>query len=216
MKSRVVRAALSGKYKVFFSQHGEDVVIFGQFPRGFAGYYLDIGAFHPFKFSNTALLWLGGWQGMNIDANRKSVAAFDKHRPQDRNLWGAVVPSAMAAAGATVRFSQDETAYNLSGRVVSGGPGTDVPALTLDDVAQTLGGRPVDFMNIDIEGLDEQVVVEPAFARIAPYLLAIEQFADAVDDVLTRPSTAHLRALGYTLIGRIGITSLSRKGERRR
>ena len=50
------------------------------------GYYVDIGAHHPVKYSNTYLLWLNGWSGINIDPLPNVMALFDKYRPKDINL----------------------------------------------------------------------------------------------------------------------------------
>ena len=78
------------KYKYFlkkksYSQFSEDIVIkeiFGNF----VGKYVDIGCFHPIKYSNTALLHKNGWTGTNIDLNQKSIDLFNACRPNDLNL----------------------------------------------------------------------------------------------------------------------------------
>lgn len=36
-----------------FSQHGEDVVLAAFFYKNYKGVYINIGAHHPFRFSNT-------------------------------------------------------------------------------------------------------------------------------------------------------------------
>lgn len=42
------------------------------------GIYVDVGAFHPTKFSNTHLFYLNGWRGINIEARPGSKKLFDK------------------------------------------------------------------------------------------------------------------------------------------
>jgi len=65
------------------SQAGEDLLI--RFLFGTLGIerptYLDIGAYHPWRFSNTALLYVRGSCGINVEAEPDALAAFDKHRP---------------------------------------------------------------------------------------------------------------------------------------
>lgn len=65
---------------IHFSQFGEDIVItellLRRKPKGF---YVDVGAHHPERFSNTRLLSLVGWTGVNIDAHKESIDLF-KHR----------------------------------------------------------------------------------------------------------------------------------------
>ncbi len=50
------------------------------------GNYLDIGCYHPFKDSHTALLYKNGWHGINIDISRESIDLFKILRPNDLNL----------------------------------------------------------------------------------------------------------------------------------
>ena len=77
---------------------GEDVILHKLFGSKFAnGFYIDVGAHHPFRQSNTAYLWLLGWNGVNVDASRKAIDLFRKVRPGDENVWTAVVDEATAA-----------------------------------------------------------------------------------------------------------------------
>ena len=50
------------------------------------GRYIDIGSFHPFRGSNTYLLYKKGWSGINIDLNKTSIDLFKLARPNDINL----------------------------------------------------------------------------------------------------------------------------------
>src|SRR5262249_157090 len=52
--------------------------------------YIDVGAHHPWKFNNTALFYLRGGQGINVDANAKLMAAFQSERSRDENLAVAI------------------------------------------------------------------------------------------------------------------------------
>ena len=42
------------------------------------GFYVDIGAFHPYRFSNTFYFYLRGWKGINVDATPNSMLLFEK------------------------------------------------------------------------------------------------------------------------------------------
>ena len=69
-----------------WSQEGEDLILaryFESVPRGF---FVDVGAHHPFRFSNTCLLYKQGWRGVNIDAMPGSMGPFRRARPRDINL----------------------------------------------------------------------------------------------------------------------------------
>ena len=78
------------KYKFFtnkksYSQFGEDIVVQNYFG-DFIGTYVDVGCFHPIKYSNTALLHKKGWKGINIDLNPTSIDFFNSCRKGDQNI----------------------------------------------------------------------------------------------------------------------------------
>ena len=50
------------------------------------GIYVDIGCFHPVKYSNTAKLFNKGWRGYNIDINKTSIDLFKIVRPKDKKI----------------------------------------------------------------------------------------------------------------------------------
>ena len=79
------------KYKSIFlkkqySKNGEDLYLKKIFKKKNNGIYLDIGAYHPYRLSNTFLLYKKGWSGINIDINKESIELFNIARPGDINL----------------------------------------------------------------------------------------------------------------------------------
>src|ERR1039457_5849033 len=94
-----VRKLLSGQLSfmelayfrtVYFSQFGEDTFLDYYFFGRRTGFYVDVGAFHPFNISNTYIFYKRGWRGINIEPNPASFRAFLKYRPRDINLNVAV------------------------------------------------------------------------------------------------------------------------------
>ena len=79
------------RYKFFkkknsYSRWSEDLFLINYFKDIPTGRYIDIGAFHPFRGSNTYLLYKKGWSGINIDLNKISIDLFKIARPKDINL----------------------------------------------------------------------------------------------------------------------------------
>ena len=74
------------KEKLQYSRWGEDSFLINYFKDISNGRYIDIGAFHPFRGSNTYLLYKKGWSGINIDLNKTSIDLFKLARPNDINL----------------------------------------------------------------------------------------------------------------------------------
>jgi FkbM family methyltransferase len=68
-----------------FAQHGEDIEIMRLLDQAKAtGFYVDIGCNHPYKLSNTYLLYLNGWRGLCVDPLPRFVNFYRKWRPEDR------------------------------------------------------------------------------------------------------------------------------------
>jgi len=64
-----------------FSQNGEDISFAKMISKNVLppeGFYVDLGAFHPFVYSNTCLLSKLGWRGINIDANPNVINLFNQ------------------------------------------------------------------------------------------------------------------------------------------
>jgi len=72
-----------GHARVSFAQEAEDLVLDRMFPDGCPNIYVDIGAHHPFRFSNTYIFYRRGWRGTNVDANPGSIHAFRGWRRRD-------------------------------------------------------------------------------------------------------------------------------------
>ena len=69
---------------IHFGNYGEDLILHRLFDRTYRnGFYVDLGAYHPFRFSNTAYFYLKGWNGINVDANENATfLANHKFKPQ--------------------------------------------------------------------------------------------------------------------------------------
>ena len=70
----------------FSAKEGEDIILSEFFPNKTDGFYVDVGAHHPMRFSNTHMFYKKGWRGINIDAMPGSMKAFERKRPRDINL----------------------------------------------------------------------------------------------------------------------------------
>ena len=55
-------------YQKSYAQEGEDLIlyrmIYGKIDKGF---YVDVGAHHPKRFSNTYFFYRKGWRGINVE-----------------------------------------------------------------------------------------------------------------------------------------------------
>ena len=63
---------------VSYAQHGEDVIIWRALGERAAGFYVDVGAFHPRYDSVTRALYARGWRGINIEPQPDRIAEFER------------------------------------------------------------------------------------------------------------------------------------------
>jgi len=162
--------------RLSFSQHGEDLLVVEnlQFRApGERGIYIDAGCFDPFRYSNTRLLNLLGWRGINIDAGADVIEEFDRHRPGDCNVCAALSNKAgeMVLAGRTGSPSR-----RLVARSETADKGTPVATTTLREVlgSSPFANSPVDLLDIDCECHDREVLEGFPFECLSPALICIE------------------------------------------
>ena len=191
----------------FFSQNGEDILLQRIFHNKKKGFFVDVGAHHPVRFSNTYKLYLQGWKGINIDAMPGSMDAFKGARPQDINLEIGISDSHKELEffvfnkPALNTFSKIEASkkdgYN-GFRVVKK---IKVRTQPLSDVLDEniTENRKIDYLNIDVEGLDFQVLKSNNWEKYRPEIISVENLNSNVpvykDDVYT-----FLNEQGYHLI----------------
>jgi FkbM family methyltransferase len=169
-------------YKLSFSQCGEDLLIDYIFElRGVRmPTYLDIGAHDPFYLNNTAIFYLRGCRGINIEANPGLIANFRKKRKEDINLNIGISDQAgeldfyIMADSTLSTFSKEE-----SGSLVSSGHTlTGVKKIELMTVNAVLdkynGGKFPDILTIDVEGLDYKIVQSIDFSTRYPKVICVE------------------------------------------
>ena len=215
---RLIKLVLSGELKVHTGQYGEDIVlhkIFRNVPP--TGFYVDVGAHHPFAISNTAYLWARGWRGVNVDASIQAVRRFEATRPQDVNVCAAVIATKSMAPNKKVTFYYNKTIDNNAtcdpeiARARNLTKKAEVQCTTLKDIikiASTRFGEQFDLLNIDIEGLDEEAIEDMAEWSCMPKVLMIKIYAEDIKELMMKPSVNVITSNGYELTQRNGHTAI--------
>lgn len=217
----VLQAGLSLIHLNFsFSQEGEDMVLSKFFPEDKNdGFFIDVGCFHPVKYSNTYKFYLLGWHGINIDATPSVVEKFNKKRKRDINLRAAISDKEMVLKyhyfnhGVLNTLSEEmATAYISNPRVKL--LGTEM--LTTRRLENILdehvpNGTNIDFMSIDVEGHDFQVLQSNNWTRYRPNYLIIENhkftFKSLEDDEIGK----YLLSNGYEIHAKLSLSIVYKK-----
>jgi methyltransferase FkbM-like protein len=203
--------------RVSYSQFGEDLVVLNHFSEfdNSSGRFIDVGAFHPFKYSNTMLLSKLGWRGINIDCDQAKIRNFEELRPRDENVCAAVAdaPRDMIwleyPSGVTNRLadSEENDLLSLCGETPS--RISPVKAMTLTRIIEqsAFRGQHLHYLNVDCEGQDLSVLKGLDFSRYQPDLITVEAFNKAARPELT----AFLAAHGYELTDIVHLTLFFKK-----
>jgi FkbM family methyltransferase len=167
--------------QVSFSQEGEDVLLNSIFWNVNSGFYVDVGAFHPYLYSNTYFFYNKGWQGINIDPNHISIELFNKCRPKDKNIETAVgrkkgtLTYYIFNNGAinTIDKKTSENNIKMGYKLISK---RKVKISTLEGILSKYCPDRIDLMSIDVEGMELDVVKGNNWNKYRPKILVVEMF----------------------------------------
>ena len=164
--------------KQSYSFNGVDLIVNYIFKNKKEGFYLDIGAQHPISNNNTYILFKRGWKGINIDLDKKNIDLFKIARPDDFNLNYAISDSEKKV---DLFFYHESSPINTLSKKVSNFQKANVSQVkkiktkTLDKVLDEISlQHRIDYMNIDVEGYEEQVLKGFNINKFKPYVISIE------------------------------------------
>ncbi len=192
--------------RISYAQEAEDLLLFNVYKRQREGFYVDVGAHHPTRFSNTHIFYAYGWSGINIDPHPDSLALFERDRPRDINLQVAISDKAEPLTF----YMFDETSVSSFDEALSKGPRrarynivgtTTLVPRRLDEV---LGehlpeGQSIDFLNVDVEGFDLNVLRSNDWSRFRPTFVLVESLEHRPDAVTNDPHFEFMVAQDYAL-----------------
>jgi FkbM family methyltransferase len=188
--------------RVSFAQEGEDLILERMFEHQPAGVYVDVGAHHPRRFSNTLLLYRRGWHGVNIDAAPGSMRTFKKLRPRDINLEIGVTADdaerdfyvfnepALNTFDAARAKSLERPPYKIAGV-------HKVRCAPLATILQEHGIAHIDLLTIDAEGFDFEVLRTLDWTKTQPRVVLMEQHSRDIEDLVASELHQFLRGHGY-------------------
>lgn len=167
--------------EVSFSQAGEDVLsLYASRRLGVTvPTYVDIGANHPVKFSNTYLFYLLGGRGLNIEPDPEMATLIRGKRPHDEtlNVGAAKTPGELEfflmAQSAFNTFSKDEAEEVQRSSGIAIRKTVKVPVIDVGALLRERGFCP-DFLNVDVEGMDMDILDSFDWEHIRPGVVCVE------------------------------------------
>lgn len=170
-------------YKAFSfvaPQEGENIILERIFVKKKRGLYVDVGAHHPIRFSNTYNLYQRGWSGINIEPNQNVIKAFKLMRSRDVNLAIAI----SSFKNHCIYYKFNEAALNTTSlkivklREKQGFKcikKINVPTKTLNQIFSKYCKRSsIDLLKIDVEGKELDVLKSNNWKKFIPKVIICE------------------------------------------
>ena len=192
-----------------YSQEGEDMILRRLFEKQELGFYVDVGAHHPKRFSNTYFFYKNGWRGINIDAMPGSMVAFHKFRPRDINIEKPISDKKQiltyyafnepALNGFSKELSEKRDDLAVTGYFIKFT--RDIETTTLEDILDSNlpQNQIIDFLSIDVEGLDFMVLKSNNFEKYKPRVILVEILESSLSQIYNSEIARYLKLYNYSI-----------------
>lgn len=200
------------KWRQFsWSQEGEDLILKRIFDHQRNGFYVDIGAHHPMRFSNTYLFYRRGWRGINIDAMPGTRNLFNKFRPRDINLEIGIgldnvvleyyVFNEPALNGFCTSLSEQRDRSDNQYKIIKTIP---VQVMPLKEVLDKYlpKDQSIDFISVDVEGLDYDVLASNDWQVYRPKIVLAEILNSSLDEISSTQIGILMSSVGYKVFAK--------------
>ena len=164
---------------VSYAQNYEDVALWRTLKHVEGGFYVDLGAQHPVIDSVSRAFYERGWRGVHVEPVPHYAELIRADRPGE-----TVVEKAIGASRGRATFhvmldsglstlSEDgakraEEMLDRPSRTI------DVEVITLDDLFDSLGNRPVHWLKVDVEGFEKEALTGWDTRRHRPWVIVVE------------------------------------------
>lgn len=197
------------------AQHGEELFLWELCGFGAQGYFVEIGAYNGISLSNSYFFEQIGWKGLLVEAHPKLVIECEERRP-----LSTVVHAALGEVdGGEVNFHKvrgnegidtlsfvNSDAQHIDRIRREGGTIEEigVPARTLTSVLDDQECNEIDWISIDVEGLELAVLRGMDFEKYRPKAILIEANSSSAE----RAISGYLKQHSFALHMKIGCNLL--------
>jgi FkbM family methyltransferase len=163
-----------------YAQRFEDFHLWRCFDGQGSGFYIDVGAGHPVYDNVSFAFYLAGWRGVAVEPNPALAELARAVRPRDQLYEGLCG----AAPGAATLYLQREF-HGLSTTVAEHARSAEkevnrpseavtLPMTTLAALCQQHVPAAFEFLKIDVEGAEADVLRGADFSRFRPKVIVVE------------------------------------------
>lgn len=212
-----IKGILNRIFRKSYSQRKEDLIIDSLLGKKEKGFYVDVGAYDPVRFSNTKRFYDRGWTGINIEPNKDNYRKFVQSRPKDINLnigigerkgflmFYKFFPDTLSTFSSVEAESYENQGYILDSK-------SKIKVLRLRDVLnEHAKNEKIDFISIDTEGYDMFVLQSNNWKKFRPKVICVESGTHS-KEMLNSTKDTHidscLKSLDYKCVKSTGINNI--------
>ena len=172
--------------KTSFSLTGIDLIIDYIFKKK-NGFYIDVGCNHPVYNNNTFLLHKKGWDGINIDIDSKSIELFNIFRKNDLNL--NIAASSKKTVLEYLNFHEKSPINKIkTDHLNQDQSEQEIKQINSDTLNSILENsvfkdRKIDFLSIDVEGHELEVIKGFNLEKYKPSIVVIEYLDTSLNKI---------------------------------
>lgn len=163
-----------------YAQHFEDVYLMRCFRERKDGFYIDVGAGHPVIDNVSFAFYLKGWHGVTVEPNPALARLSRSIRPRDLGAETLVGSSPGQAKFFLVDdFHGLSTMIGENARAAADNYGKKsneltLPVTTLAELCRQHASQAIDFLKIDVEGAEKDVLEGGDWKTYRPKVVVIE------------------------------------------
>ena len=191
-----------------------DLLINYFFKNKFNGFYVDVGCQNPISDNNTYLLHKNkNWKGINIDLDPENIKLFNISRPNDININEALSSSVKEM---DLYFYHKKSAINTLSKDIADRQNAKVKEIkkisttTLDLILEKNNVQKIDYLSIDVEGHEFEVLSGFSIQKYNPDIVSIEYLNtnsikfefhyNNIDDVINSQIYKYFVSNNYNLV----------------
>jgi len=207
---KILKIYRNRKPSIHYGEFGEDILVNRILKNLETGKYVDVGCYHPYKGSLTAQLYKKGWKGINIDLSKSSIDLFNLVRKEDINLNLAVSDF----NGQTSYF--ENSPINQQNSLIKNNDNQKkikIDCKNLNLILEENKFEKFEYLNIDVEGSEQNVINGINLSKYRPILITIENNNLHINDYIESETYKILINNNYTFISKTGVTNFFLKNE---
>jgi len=211
LRLKIIFSSILEPYSnLYWSQEGEDILIKRIFANKKNGFYVDVGAHHSSRFSNTYKLYKENyWRGVNIDPSLSSYLDLKKKRKRDININVGISDKKEILKfysfneGALNTFNlKKKNQLKLNYKLKK------TERTQCKKLSEVLDGClkkdiKIDLLTIDTEGHDLKVLKSNNWNKYLPDYIIVEISSSTLDEIMKDPITKFLKKRCYSIYSKL-------------